>query len=316
MEIFFNELSVRVASSDTEAEQWLVQLAELVRLLKEIVDTLSEEGFAFRRSEYFAEQPITSSQNIREFLSNYFEFSDPIVIFLYGIFDSPYITENDPYRSEFELSTLIFQDEEFKESGLIAAYLKNSLAISLLTGPQWDSCEVDIKIKRLNKEDEEKIVEVQIHHTSTKQHLFNCHWGLIASIFDWKNYKPRFEYKAQNQNVLHFMPLYSLIQEEKSWDSFYRSLVLMSTEERVKEIRTIATDIAMLHKWELATGTIANSNGNRIIYMIPNSSLIAALDTQHGEFEIHRNTKGNNHLGAISFDGKMKAPRADRKLNL
>ncbi len=78
MEIFFNELSVRVASSDTEAEQWLVQLAELVRLLKEIVDTLSEEGFAFRRSEYFAEQPITSSQNIREFLSNYFEFSDPI----------------------------------------------------------------------------------------------------------------------------------------------------------------------------------------------------------------------------------------------
>ncbi len=100
---------------------------------------------------------------------------------------------------------------------------------------------------------------------------------------------------------------------QETTDLFYGS-VLMSTEERVKEIRTIATDIAMLHKWELATGTIANSNGNRVIYMIPNSSLIAALDTQHGEFEIHRNTKGNNHLGAISFDGKSGVKY--RKLNL
>ncbi|MCP4109305.1 MAG: hypothetical protein GY749_27900 [Desulfobacteraceae bacterium] len=72
MDVFFNELSVKTGS-DNEARQWLTDLAELGRLLKDITESLEENSFAFRRREDFSQQQITHTQTISEFLQSTFD---------------------------------------------------------------------------------------------------------------------------------------------------------------------------------------------------------------------------------------------------
>lgn len=316
MEVFFNELSVKPATNDLEAEQWLIQLAELGQLLKSIVESISEDSFAFRRSDDFAEKLITNAKNIREFLLDHFDTHEPVYNFLYGIFDSPYITEDDPVRTDFELSRLIFQEQDYEVSGLVAAYLKKALAVSLASSEEWDTCDLDVQIKRMDEELNEFIESKNIEHASAKRHIVNCHLELLAKIFDWENYKPKFDYASKNQTILHLLPVYSLLLGEKNWEEFYQDSPLLSPNERVNIFRSLATSIAAIQRWAPATGSLANKNRGKLVYSIPNSNLIAVLDTQHGEFEIHSNSKGNNHLGVISFDGKMKKPISKRELEL
>ena len=89
----------------------------------------------------------------------------------------------------------------------------------------------------------------------------------------------------------------------------------MAETERIAKINVIAERIAQIQRWENATGNLAASNRDRTVFVIPNSNLLVGVDTQHGEFEIHRNQQGNNHLGAITFDGKrLKKAESDRSL--
>lgn len=316
MEVFFNELSVKVADDLNQAEQWLVQLAELGQLLKRAVESISEDSFVFRRSDDFAEKLITSTKNIREFLLDHFDTHEPVYNFLYGVFDSPYITENDPARTDFELSRLVFQEQDYEVSGLVAAYLKKSLAVSLASSEEWDTCDLDVQIKRMDEELNEFIESKNIEHASEKRHILNCHLELLAGIFDWANYKPKFDFDSKNQTILHLLPIYSLLLGEKNWEEFYQDSSMLSTNERVNTYRSLAISIAAIQRWIPATGSLAKNNKGKLIYSIPNSHLIAVLDTQHGEFEVHNNIKRNNHLGAISFDGKMKEPISKRELEL
>ena len=309
MEVFFNELSVRIAADDNEAKRWLTELANVGRLLKKIIESMQEDTFAFRRKEDFGEMSITATATVRYFLAENFDFSDPIPIFLLGIFDSPYITPDDPQRSEFEFMSLIFDGIEYSESGLAAAFLKKTMAVSFNSGVRWDVCDFEIEIERLNEKatDIEEIRE-NVRHTSKKQHIIQCHLLLLSNLFDWDAHRPRFDVSAETQTLLPMLELYSLLLGEGGWTEFYREISSMPETERIAKINELATKIAELQRWEEATGNLASQNKNRTIFTVPNSNLIAGLDTQHGEFEIHRNQRGNNHLGAISFDGKRFKP--------
>lgn len=115
------------------------------------------------------------------------------------------------------------------------------------------------------------------------------------------------------KGLLPLLAVYSL--QIESWESFYFDLSKMATGERVNAIRIVAERIAEVQRWQPATGTLKSGNKNRAIYIIPNSTLVVAVDTQHGEFEIH-DQGGRNHLGAVSFDGKrVKEPVPNRHLN-
>ena len=320
MDIFFNELSVTIAVDDNQACEWLEKLAKLGKLLKQIIEPLSEDAFSFRRNEDFAEQKITSSQTIREFLQSAFEFSDPAYIFLLAIFDSPYIAANDPLKTAYDLTSITINNQDHEVTGIAAAYLKNSLTVSFDSNAQWDKCQLDILVNRLNEQAEFITEHKQVNHASKKQHIINCHLPFLAQLYDWSSYSPKFDPESKLQTILPLVELCSFYLGENIetvWDDFYQRISQLNTNERISEIKDIAEKISQIHGWKKATGSLENKNIGRVIYMIDNSDFIVSVDTQHGEFEIHKNRKRNNHLGAISFDGKkFKESNESRFLSL
>lgn len=162
--------------------------------------------------------------------------------------------------------------------------------------------------------------KAEIRHASKKQHIFDCHLSFFAHLYDWSKYKPIFDASVESQNLLPLIEIYSLyLDEDKevAWDNFYSEIASLDTGERVAKIEYIVKKIAELQKWEEAKGNLKTQNSDRTIYTIPSSDIIIGVDTQHGEFEIHKNQNGNNHLGSISFDGKrFKNADNTRKLKI
>jgi hypothetical protein len=320
MDIFFNELSVTIAVDDNQACEWLENLAKLGKLLKQIIDPLSEDAFSFRRNEDFAEQKITSSQTIREFLQSTFEFSDPVYIFLLAIFDSPYIAANDPLKTTYDLTSITINNQDHEVTGIAAAYLKSSLTVSFDSNPQWDTCRLNVLVNRLNGQAEIITEQKQVNHASKNQHIIDCHLPFLAQLYDWSSYSPKFDPETKKQTILPLVELCSFYLGEAIetvWDDFYQKISQLDTNERIREIKNIAEKISRIHGWKKATGSLENKNIGRVIYTIENSDFIVSVDTQHGEFEVHKNRKGNNHLGVISFDGKrFKESIGDRFLSL
>ncbi len=322
MDIFFNELSIRLTSDAEEAREWLENLAKLGQLLKRIIESLEEDSFTFRRNEDFALQKITDTQTISDFLQSEFDFSDPVYVFLLGIFDSPYITEDDPQRTKYDLTSITINHTDYEVTGIAAAYLKNSLAVSLDSGIEWDTCRLEVLINQLN-EAGEIISELKpVKHACKRQHIIDCHLSFLATLYDWASYKPVFAPENEKQNILSLKEIYSLCLGEDEdvgdvWENFYQEISHLGTNQRIDKITKIVNCIAEIQRWKKATGSLEKRNRDRTIYTIPNSDFIVSVDTQHGEFEIHKNQKGNNHLGAISFDGKeFKNKKDDRSLKL
>ncbi len=320
MEVFFNELSIKTATTDDEAGEWLETLAHVGRLLKQIIESLEESSFSFRRKEDFGQQKITNDLTILEFLQCRFDYSDPVYIFLLGIFDSPYIVDDDPQKTEYELSSISINGNDYELTGIAAAYLKNSLVISLSCDSQWNTCQLNIPVNRLNEKAEIIVEEKQIKHASKKQHVLNCHLPFLAQLYDWTYYKPEFAPANSKQTILPLIEICSFYIGEDTgaaWNNFYRDVSRLNPDQRVGKIKEMAEKISVIHRWKKATGGLEKNNRDRLIYTIPNSDFIVSVDTQHGEFEIHINQKGNNHLGAISFDGKrFKGKSEDRSLYL
>lgn len=318
MEAFFNELSVKIASDDEEARRWLTELAKVGQLLKNVVESMQEHTFTFRRKEDFGEMPITTTANVREFLSESFDYSAPEHIFLLGIFDSPYITADDPQHSEYEYINLKHEDAALSGTGLVAAFIKNSLAISLCGDACWDVCDYSIEMERLNPNETSIETSTElVKHASKREHIVQCHLLFLSSLFDWSSHRPRFDSSNSIQTLFPMIELYSLVLGEGGWDEFYQDISILAPGERVARINTMAEQIARLQRWEEATGSLAAQNRNRRVFVIPDSNLLAGLDTEQGEFEIHRNQRGNNHLGAITFDGRrFKPARPERSLNV
>ncbi|MGE0085696.1 MAG: hypothetical protein AB7S75_14905 [Desulfococcaceae bacterium] len=175
MDIFFNELSLVPASDDNQARRWLTDLAELGRLLKELIESLEEDSFAFRRREDFAQQQITDTQTVFEFLQSMSDFSDPVYIFLLGIFDSPYITEDDPQKTDYDVMSVTIDGKDHEITGIAAAYLKQSLAISLDSDKKWDTCRLTVQINRMNEQAEIISEQKSVKHAAKKHHVIPNH---------------------------------------------------------------------------------------------------------------------------------------------
>ncbi len=321
MDIFFNELSLSIAADNNEACRWLENLARVGQLLKRITESVQEDAFAFRRNDDFAEQMITETQTVAQFLQNNFGYDNPVCIFLLGIFDSPYITEKDPQKTEYDLTSITFAGVTYDHpTGIAAAYLKDSLVVSLNSDIQWDVSQLNVLINRLNHQANIITDAKSIKHASKNQHVIGCHLQFFANLYDWSTYKPRFDPVSKAQTLLNLVEIYTLALGERTelaWEMFYQKLPKLAPDQRVSRVLETAAHIAKIQKWNPATGSLKKSNPKRKIYTIPSSAFIVSVDTQHGEFEIHMNQKGNNHLGAVSFDGKrFKRRKASRSLGL
>jgi hypothetical protein len=318
MEVFFNELSVTVASNDEEAMQWLKKLAELGKLLKNVNESSSDDSFRIRTRDDFSQQKITASQTVSDFMQTAFDFSDPIYSFLLGVFDTPYVTENDPQKTAYDLTSVSIDNKDYEVTGIAAAYLKKSLVISLDNDTKWNKCQLNIVINKLNEKADLILEKQLVKHASTKQQVIDCHLPFLANEYRL-SCKPKFVPETREQNILSLVHIYTLYlgEDNNVWSIFYEKISKLDVTQKVSEIMLMVKRIAEVQGWSKATGSLEKSNKDRTIYTVPDSDFVISVDTQHGEFEIHKNKKGNNHLGAISFDGKkFKGRIEDRCLIL
>jgi len=318
MDIFFNELSVKIAANDDEAYIYLERLANLGKSLKEITESLEDTVFSFRCCESLIAQRITDNQTIVEFLCS--ESSDAVCSFLLSTLDSPYILDNDPKKTDYDLMSVTIDKKYYELTGIAAAYLKKSLVVSFDNDEQWNTCQLDITVNKLNKQADFITERAKVNHASKKKHIIDCHLTLLSELYNWSAYVPKFDPEIRKQNILPLIEIYSLHLGENTetvWDDFYQKISRLNANERISEIVDIAEKISKIHGWEKATGSLEKNNISRVIYTIKNSDFIVSVDTQHGEFEIHKYKNGNNHLGAISFDGKrFKGKVENRFLSL
>ena len=197
MEVFFNELSIKTAATDDEAGEWLENLAKVGKLLKQITESLDESSFSFRRKEDFGQQKITNNQTILEFLQSKSDYSDPVYIFLMGIFDSPYIADDDPQKTEYELTSISIDNKDYRLTGIAAAYLKESLVISLNSDSQWCNCQLDITVNKLTEN-----AEIISGGKNPLRELAKYYYG-----YDYKNWTLSDQcklgsYVAQNAHII------------------------------------------------------------------------------------------------------------------
>jgi len=321
MEFYFNELSLNQTDDSEKAKTWFKELALTGRLLKQIVESFDGNRFVFRRSENFGTCNVTESLNVIEFIQFEYGFSDPISIFLLGIFDSPYIDSDDPDCSAYEYTNLVYEDNEYSATGLAAAYLKDSIALSLNTNEKWNNCNLNITVRRFDENNTEIVENQTVRHISVKNHIKDCHLPYLADkLFDFEHHKPRFDFNTRTQTILPLKEIYGLylgFETENKWAEFYRNLARMEQNERVAKIREIARMIASVQKWGEVTGNLKNRNEDRELFYIPNSEFIASIDIRHGDFEILKHQNPPNHYGSISFDGSRFKPASnDHSINV
>ncbi|MCC5944514.1 MAG: hypothetical protein JJT94_06230, partial [Bernardetiaceae bacterium] len=115
-----------------------------------------------------------------------------------------------------------------------------------------------------------------------------------------------FDIEAKTESLFPLGQVSDLVVENTTTDN-----------QNVTKRKELAEIMATINGWEKDDRlTILNE---RDVYKPKNkfqgNMLYIATDTQHGEFEVHDNTKKNNHIGAISFDRqKFKEPRKNRTL--
>lgn len=324
MDFFFNELSLKQAPNSNTVKDWFDKLARLGKMLQDIINCLQlDSNCRFLRSYDFAEFQITPTHKIREFLFNEYDFSDPICIFLIGVFDAPYIEDTDELKPDYDdISISLFSFSQQKQTGIAAAYLKDNIAISMDTDPIWDTCALATTIHKdeiIDNDIKQNNTTTTIRHAAQTKHIRNCHLVWLAQLFNFFTH----HYYFSPSSLLPLLELYKhiiidILQLPENTDTnellniFYQKIV-EKTGEEIGLIKTFAQKIAEIQQWEYLP-QLTRKNG-RDVYRIDNN-LLAAVDTQHGEFEIHTNTKDNKHLGAVSFRGDLKPAINDRKLML
>lgn len=132
--------------------------------------------------------------------------------------------------------------------------------------------------------------------------------------FDWSSWKPYFHkdnHETQNMGTLFpFLELSDLLVENGGWSSFEKELNTLKQEERIGKIEAMGRQIALINGWE--SSSQFSQRNNRTIYTPSNqsTSFYLAVDTQHGEFEVH--DKNGVHLGSVMFNHFVKKPKSHR----
>lgn len=151
MELSFNELSIYPLSSN------VYQANDKMKMFSEAVSAARKKGFNIIRSNYDLHQ-ITLSENytLSQWIYNK-EIPRDYRDLFYGIFSLPFIKEGDEeIENEYIEANYLFEDKESniaktKCIGLAAAYLYDTLSISLVSLPIWKKIKLEILIEKDGK---------------------------------------------------------------------------------------------------------------------------------------------------------------------
>lgn len=160
MEIMFNELSViPLCNNQIDANERMMMFSQAIK--KAI-----QSGFSKIRSDKYAHQiELTTEYTLQDWLQNN-DVPQRFKMAIYGVFIHPFINLDDELVFEkYDQSKYYFEDvenniERVECLGLAAAFLYESITISLTTSNVWKKVKLPIIIAQDNQERVEGILNV------------------------------------------------------------------------------------------------------------------------------------------------------------
>jgi hypothetical protein len=236
------------------------------------------------------------------------------------IFKSPFlfelpIVEEKSLTFEFSFKEHIITNPNNQICGLGAAYLLDSLAVSVLSEPKWDVDQLDLQKRQLNHEGNIGPWQpISIYHASKPQHIEKNKVQILKLIsrnsFDWANWQP-------SDNLLPVVNLSNQLVED-NWNKFKEELRHLPSPEKNAKIEEIAKNVAEINGYTYDQEVSAYNKTKhklRSIYAAGSSrhKIYLSTDFETGAFEVCDH-KGQ-HLGEYSFRGEQ-TKEADNSHNI
>ncbi|MCI4626113.1 MAG: hypothetical protein L3V56_09155 [Candidatus Magnetoovum sp. WYHC-5] len=168
MDIFFNELSFKIADDITTAKEWMNTLIDVYRLATK----KGIEGFRIKKN--FLEQYIYAGYMIRQWLNDKTVNREKRLLFKTKINKSPYIDGMLSANSSDKDEVCEFFHNGQKADGLEITYIFDSIAISFCNDNMWNTHMVNV-YKNCLKGDNQYIdkTDEKIRHISKSDHLLH-----------------------------------------------------------------------------------------------------------------------------------------------
>jgi hypothetical protein len=296
MQAIFNELSA-LTLAEISTENAINALSELLG----VCETLQEldSTFKMRINPNFWEIKMNSDTTIMKHLDT--DENSAMLNFLYIITDSPNLPDNttDIFTEKFLEENLFLNDVKIDaDSALRTAYAFDPQPAPLISFATANWRQTDTIMLKNNH------TNVILLNITTKKQIFETHFADIATKYlPIKTGNPtRLSVSdiLPNKDITNIYLDYFQIYQQRATNINSRTL---NKEISITEIKTIAKTVALINNWTEHEGY--TKINNRLVFKHTKTrSIFIALDTEKADFEVHSSEKNNNHLGAISLDGK------------
>ena len=220
---------------------------------------------------------------------------------------SPTTIENQTVTTEFCFEDQIISPEnpDNQICGLGAAYLFESLAVSLLSHEKWDKNQLLLQKRQLDEDGNISDWEnISIYHASQVQHIEENRVNnlkLIAKTFDWDHWNPK-------ERLLPLTNLSNTLIKYNTWCEWFTNEVQKQRDAKLAIIRTMARNVAEINGYQYNEQISAKNqtkNHLRDIYETRQKKHKRYLSTdfETGGFEVC-DSQGQ-HLGEYNFEGQQ-----------
>lgn len=284
-DFYLNELSLKKAQNIEEAQS-------IIKNLIYSASSLRRYGFnALRMTKNINELEIASEYYVHQWRNDEDVPRELRTRFRSIITQVPLIDSNDSILVEDTRKTdIYFQNQAI--SSLTAAYVDDSIVLSLLTSTDWNTAYIKAELMEINDFNDLLSSNTTIRNVSKIEHLID-HIDWIKESVD----SPEFIYS----NPLPFRTISNNLEELDN-ERFYGNIIHRNTDEKISIYRIVSRNIASLNFYSFKA-QLTQKNNNRYIFQSPVQTIYLALDTQHGRFEVC-NKKGK-HQGEFDFYGKQ-----------
>lgn len=224
MNIFLNELSFIAASEKKDAYDWMKQLYELFK-------SAFSNGFdALHTPREFKTTRLTCDYSILDWLNDPCVERDMRLLFKTKISKYPYTEDILAQKEENEKQPIEFTYKDKNAIGLGAAYLFDTLSLSLNSSMEWDVTTIEIQVTKITGDDQLTQSCQRVVHASKPYHLQkHSQWiekkkriPVKNGIILWEKRKERFPHLEFCENVKD--QLYHLSGHEEKFDQILKRL--------------------------------------------------------------------------------------------
>jgi hypothetical protein len=166
MDLFFNELSIKEASNKETGRMWMEGLVALFQ-------KASAMGFIeLKTTNTFLTFSLAPSYNLTDWLYDQTVDRDSRLLVKTKVSKSPFIEELLERKDSENHRLYEFKYKDQRAAGLGAAYLFDSLAVSLANAGEWDKISVELLAAQISEEGQ-LIESIEcVNHASKPEHLY------------------------------------------------------------------------------------------------------------------------------------------------